>query len=88
MSKSETVNPPVFPAAMEVFFQALILADNENAHEIGIDHLLAALDSSTTATDSVEHPAGPFVPAPHRGKPLSAEVKKAFEGAGVLAHES
>src|SRR5262245_33623439 len=85
MSGSETVNPPFVPPVIEVFFKALILAEEENASEIGVDHLLTALDSPTTTTEPVEQSMGPFVPAPHRDKPLSSEAKTAIEAAGVLA---
>src|ERR1700730_2715203 len=68
----------------EVFFKALILAEKEGAPEIGIDHLLAALDSPTIESNSVEQSTGPFVPAPHRDKALSSEAQAAIEAADAF----
>jgi hypothetical protein len=85
MSGSKTVYPPFLPPVIEVFFKALILAEEEGAPEIGVDHLLAAMDSPTTANEPVEQTMGPFVPVPHRDKPLSSEAKTAIEAAGGLA---
>jgi hypothetical protein len=83
MSGNETVNPHFLPPVIEVFFKALILAEEENAPEIGVDHLLTALDSSTTRTEPVAQSMGPFVPTPHRDKPLFSEAKTAIQAAGT-----
>ena len=85
MSGSETVYPPLLSPVIEVFVRALILAEDENAPEIGVDHLLAALDSPTTESKPVEQSMGPFVPAPHRDKAFSSEAKAAIEAAGTAA---
>jgi hypothetical protein len=79
------VDPPFLPPVIEVFLKALILAEKENAPEIGVDHLLAALDTPTAERKPVEQSPGPFVPASHRDKPLSSQAKAAIEAAGALA---
>jgi hypothetical protein len=83
MSGGETVDPLFLPPVIEVFFKALILAEKENAPEIGVDHLLAALDTPAAKTKPVEQSPGPFVPASHRDKPLSNQAKAAIEAAGT-----
>jgi hypothetical protein len=70
---------------IEVFIKALILAEKEDAPEIGIDHLLTALDSQAAESKPVEQSTGPFVPAPHRDLALSSKVQAAIEAAGALA---
>ena len=72
-----------FSPVIEVFFKALILAEKEGAPEIGVDHLLAALDNPTTESKPVEQSTGPFVPAPHRDKALSSEAQTAIEAGGL-----
>ena len=47
MSRDAMIDPPFLPPVMEVFAKALIVAEKENAPEIGVDHLLAALDTPT-----------------------------------------
>ena len=69
---------------IEVFFKALMLAEKESAPEIGVDHLLAALDSPTIESKPVEQSTGPFVPAAHRDKALSSEAQAALEAAGAF----
>ena len=81
MSGSETGDPFFVPPVIEVFVKALILAEEENASEIGVDHLLTALDSPKTETESVELSMGPFMPSPHREKPFSSEARTAIEAA-------
>jgi len=80
MSGGETA---FLPSVMEVFCKALILAEKVNAPEIGVDHLLAALDNPTA--ERIEPLTGPFLPAPHRDKLLSEDAKAAIEAAGALA---
>lgn len=80
MSGGETV---FLPPVMEVFCKALILAEKENAAEISVDHLLAALDTPTA--ERIEQLTGPFLPVPHRDKPLSSDARAAIEAAGALA---
>jgi hypothetical protein len=69
---------------IEVFFKALILAEKEGAPEIGVDHVLAALDGPSIESKPVEQSTGPFVPAPHRDKALSSEAQAAIEAAGAF----
>jgi hypothetical protein len=69
---------------MEVLCKALMLAEDENAPEIGVDHLLAALDTPVAVTEPVKRPPGPYLPAPHRDKPLSSDAKAGIEAAGAL----
>ena len=85
MSGSETVYPPLLSPVIEVFVRALILAEDENAPEIGVDHLLAALDGPRTDSKPVEQAKGPFVPTPHRDKAFSSAAKAAIEAAGAVA---
>jgi hypothetical protein len=85
MSGSDTVYPPLLSPVIEVFVKALILAEDENAPEIGIDHLLASLDCPTIDSKPAEQAKGPFVPTPHRDKALSSAAKAAIEAAGAVA---
>jgi hypothetical protein len=82
MSGGETV---FFPPIMKVLCKALMLAEEENAAEIDVDHVLAALDTPVTVTEPAERTLGPYLPSPHRGKPLSNGAKAAIEAAGALA---
>jgi hypothetical protein len=82
MSGNEANDPSFAPPVIELFVKALILAEKENASEIGVDHLLTALDSPTTRTEAVEQSMGPLVPTPHRDKPFSSEARTAIEAAG------
>ena len=68
-----------------VFLKALILAEKEGASEIGVHHLLAALDTPTTESKPVEQSPGAFAPVPHRDKALSSQAQAAIEAAGALA---
>jgi hypothetical protein len=85
MPDSVGAYPSVIPPVVEVFFKALLLAEKESAPEIGVDHLLAALDSPTIESQPVEQSTGPYVPIPHRDKALSSEAKAAIEAACALA---
>ncbi len=69
---------------MEVFCKALILAESENAAEIGVDHLLAALESPAAVNGSTLHTSEPYLPAPHRDQPLSSQARAAIKAAGAL----
>ena len=71
--------------AIQVFIKALILAEEQGAPEIGVDHLLAALDTAATVSEPLEHATGPLVPVPHREKSLSREAQAAIEAVGVFA---
>jgi hypothetical protein len=81
MSGGETV---FLPPVMGVLCKALMLAEEENAPEIGVDHLLAALDTPVAVTELAERPPGPYLPAPHCDKPLSNDAKAAIEAAAAL----
>ena len=74
----------IISPVIDVFVKALILAEEENAPEISVDHLLAALDSPTTESKPIEQATGPVVPTPHRYKALSSEAKAAIEAAGAV----
>jgi len=65
---------PSLPPNMLVLFTALSLAQAQGATEIGVDHLLAALNAgpSNELESSAE---GPFVPAPRLELALSAGVR-------------
>ena len=82
MSGGETV---FLPPVMGVLCKALILAEKEKAPAIGVDHLLAALDTPVTMTEPAEPARGPYLPAPHRDKPLSNDAQAAIEAAGALS---
>ena len=69
---------------MGVFCKAHILAESENAAEIGVDHLLSALESPAAVDHSTLHAPGPYLPAPHRDKPLSSQARAAIKAAGAL----
>lgn len=64
--------------------KALLLSEKAGAPEIGVDHLLAALDSPTTESKSVEQSTGHYVPIPYQDKVFSNEAKAAIEGACAL----
>ena len=78
--------PPVPLPILEVFCKALVLAEVENAPEIGVDHLLAALGGAITESQRVED--GVHIPAPHREKALSSEARAAIEAASSFEHSS
>jgi hypothetical protein len=78
MSGYET--SPVF----EVFLRALLLAEKEGAREIGIDHLLAALDSPAIETNLSGASTEPFVPVPRVDKIFSSQAQAAITAAGDL----
>src|SRR5690242_13245055 len=46
---------------MEVFCKAHILAESENAAEIGVDHLLSALESPAAVNHSTLHALGSYL---------------------------
>jgi hypothetical protein len=68
------------PPVVEVLFAALFLSERENAPEIGVAHLLAALDTRPSEPITVQ-PVGPCSPVPHRDKNLSAKAEAAIEAA-------
>jgi hypothetical protein len=76
----DTAIPPV----VEVFLKASLLSEKEGASEIDVDHLVAALDSSTTESKSTEQATAPSVPIPHQDKTFSNEAKAAIEAACAL----
>ena len=78
MPDSET--PPKF----DVFFKAAFLAEEEGAKEIGIRHLLAALDSPALETNLSGPSTGPFVPVPRVDKVFSSEAQAAIAASGDL----
>ena|SRR5690242_7703438 len=82
MSSGETA---LLPHVMEVFCKALILAEGENAAEIGVDHLVAARESPAAVNGPAVQAAGCYLPAPHRDKPLSSQARAAIEAARPLS---
>ena len=82
MSGGETA---LLPPVMEVFCKALILAEGENAAEIGVDHLLAALESPAAVNDTAVQASEHYLPAPHRDRPPSSQARTAVEAAGAHA---
>ena len=67
---------------MPVLITALLLAHAQEATEIGVDHLLAALDADL---HEPEPPAeGPFVPVPRVELPLSAGVRSVMSSLGDI----
>lgn len=72
---------PNLPPNMPVLVIALLLAHAEGANEIGIDHLLAALDAP--ASREPKPPiGGPFVPAPCCELPLSEGARSVMCSVG------
>jgi hypothetical protein len=65
-----------------VFIKALILAERAGATEIGVDHLLAALEFPLVGDEPVAPAPGPVVHTPHREKALSPEAESAVRAAG------
>jgi hypothetical protein len=75
------------PPNMLVLFTALTLAHAEGAAEIGIDHLIAALEGA--------HPTGPdlqtgigFVPVPQMELKLSEGVRSVIRSLGKIENAS
>ena len=81
MFGSGIADPRFISPVVEVFFKALLLAEKESAPEIGVSHLLAALDNPTPESKPAEQSAGPLAPVPHLDKPLASEVMAAIEAA-------
>ena len=77
----ENDGPPALPPAIQVLLQAFLLAENEGAAEIGVDHLLAALDQPEFESEAALPPAGALAPVPRRDKPLSSDACAAIEAA-------
>jgi hypothetical protein len=68
------------PPIVEVLFAALFLSERENAPEIGVAHLLAALDTPLSEPITAQ-PVEPHSPVPHQDKNLCAEAEAAIEAA-------
>ena len=81
---SATMSGAEIPPVFDVFLKAFLLAEKEGAPEIGINHLLAALDSAAMETNFSESPTGPFVPVPGADKVFSSEAQAAMAAAGDL----
>ena len=69
---------------MPVLVRALVLARSLGGSEIGIDHLLAALDPETASTEPVPPPEGPFVPVPGQDMLLSPDAAAALAALGDI----
>ena len=68
-----------------VFMRAFLLAQRSKAREIGIEHLLAALDEDMPlAVESSIRPEPPFLPVPHQDLPLSPGAAAALEPLGDI----
>jgi hypothetical protein len=61
-----------------IFVRALMLAQSSGSSEIGIDHLLAALEGKGTSGDPVVSSGGSFSPLQKLDLPLSAEAATAL----------
>jgi hypothetical protein len=83
-AEGDDVYPPIIAPVVEVFLKALLLSEKAGAREIGVDHLLAALDNPTTERKSVEQSTGPYVPIPYQDPVFSNEAQAAIEGACAL----
>ncbi|HKW96832.1 MAG TPA: hypothetical protein VJN43_03820 [Bryobacteraceae bacterium] len=77
----ENDGPPALPPAIQALLQAFLLAEKEEASEIGVHHLLAALDHPEFESEAALPPAGPFTPVPRQDKPLSSDACAAIEAA-------
>ena len=65
---------------LNVFLNALLIADKEGSLEIDVAHLLAALNGPAAEGDYSDS-AGPYAPVPHHDKPLSSEARAAIAAA-------
>ena len=74
------------PPNMAVLFTALLLAHAQEATEIGVDHLLAALDADLHEPEP--RAEGPFVPVPRVELPLSAGVRSVMSSLGDIESAS
>lgn len=81
VSNPDNVYRPVVPSIFEVLFRALLVSEEEGAPEIGLDHLLAALDRTTEQSSLLDVSTGPYMPIPHRNMNLSEEAKAAIKAA-------
>jgi len=77
-----TLPPNVF-----VLFTALSLAHAQEATEIGVDHLLAALEAGPSNGPDLSA-EGTFVPAPRVELPLSAGVRSVISSLGDIESAS
>ena len=71
--------------AMLVLVRALVLAQTSGASEIGIDHLLAALDPETSSAEPVAPPEGPFFPVPRQDMALAPDAAAAMAPLGDIS---
>src|SRR5882762_9055596 len=71
--------------AMLVLVRALVLAQTSGASEIGIDHLLAALDPESGSGDPVAPPEGTFFPVPRQDMALSPGAAAAMASLGDIS---
>lgn len=74
--------PPHEVPLLMVFFRAALLAQQSGASEIGIYHLLQALDGGVINQPSVAQSVGPFLPVPHQDLPFSREAAAVLESLG------
>jgi len=83
MLHEELPAAPSPPGVWDVFTIAMLLADQEGALEITVDHLLTALNRATSHKWQVDQPrsAGIHLPVPHRDQPFSREVIAVLDAA-------
>lgn len=70
---------------MLVLLRALVLAQRSGASEIGIDHLLAALDPETRSVNPIAPREGPFFPVPRQDMALSLGATAAMAPLGDIS---
>ena len=70
---------------MLVLVRALVLAQSSGALEIGIGHLLAALDPETGSAEPVAPREGPFFPVPRQDMALSSDAAMAMAPLGDIS---
>ena len=74
------------PPIMHVLITALLLAHAQEATEIGVDHILAALDADLQEPEP--RAEGLFVPVPRVDLPLSAGVRSVMSSLGDIESAS
>jgi hypothetical protein len=70
---------------MLVLIKALVLARSSGASEIGIDHLLAALEAESSSVDPAAPPEGTFFPVPRQDMALSRGAATAIARLGDIS---